>query len=148
MMATREVAVARINTRGLVVGGLVAGLIINISEFILNEPVLGADMRAAMTAHNLPPIGGSAIAVFVTLGFALGLLLVWLYAAIRPRFGPGPKTAAVAGVLVWFLAYFWSTVGFGMMGVFPARLLVIGLVWGFVELIVAALVGGRIYTEA
>ena len=36
---------ARINTRGLVVGGLVAGLIINISEYILNEPVLGAAWR-------------------------------------------------------------------------------------------------------
>jgi len=27
---------------------------------ILNEPVLGTGMAAAMTAHNLPPIGGSA----------------------------------------------------------------------------------------
>jgi hypothetical protein len=142
-----EAGVASINTRGLVVGGLVAGLIINLSEFILNGPVLGADMMAALTARNLPPIGGSAIAVFVALGFVLGVLLVWLYAAIRPRFGPGPKTAAIAGVLVWFLAYFWSTVGFGMMGVFPSRLLVIGLVWGLVELILAALVGGRLYSE-
>jgi len=143
-----EVGVAAINTRGLIVGGLVAGLIINVSEYVLNEPVLGADMMAAMAAHNLPPIGGSAIAVFVIMGFALDLLLVWLYAAIRPRFGPGPKTAATAAAVVWFLAYFWSTVGFGMMGVFPARLLLIGLVWGLVELFVAALVGGRLYSEA
>jgi len=127
---------------------LVAGLIINISEYILNEPVLGADLAAAMTALNLPPVGGSAIAVFVSLGFVLGLLLVWLYAAIRPRFGPGPKTAAIAAVTVWFLTYFWSTVGFGVLGVFPARLLVIGVVWGLVELIVAGLVGARLYSEA
>lgn len=139
---------ASINTRGLVVGGLVAGFIINLSEFILNGPVLGADMMAALTARDLPPIGGSAIAVFIALGFVLGVLLVWLYAAIRPRFGPGPKTAAIAGVVVWFLAYFWSTVGFGMMGVFPARLLLIGLAWGLVELILAALAGGRLYSEA
>lgn len=39
---------ASINTRGLVVGGLVAGLIINLSEFILNGPVLGADMMALL----------------------------------------------------------------------------------------------------
>ena len=67
---------ARINTRGVVVGGLVAGLIINVSEYILNEPVLGARMVAALTAHNLPPVGGNAIAVFVILGFVLGLVLV------------------------------------------------------------------------
>ena len=139
---------ASINTRGVVVGGLVAGLIINVSEYILNEPVLGARMMAELTAHNLPPVGGSAIAVFVILGFVLGLVLVWLYAAIRPRFGAGPKTAAIAGVLVWFLDYFCGSVVLGALGLFPTQLILIGLVWGLVELIVAALVGGRLYSEA
>jgi hypothetical protein len=140
--------VANINTRGLVLGGLVAGLIINISEFVLNRPVLGVDMPAAITALNLPPNGRGAIAVFVVLGFVLGLLLVWLYAAIRPRFGPGPRTAAIAAVVVWFLSYFWSTIGFGVLGVFTTRLLVIGVVWGLVELLVAGLVGARLYSES
>jgi len=150
MTATRneEVAVARINTRGVVVGGLVAGLIINVSEYILNEPVLGARMLAELTAHNLPPVGGSAIAVFVILGFVLGLVLVWLYAAIRPRFGAGPKTAAIAGAMVWFLDYFCGSIVLGALGLFPTQLILIALIWGFVELIVAALVGGRLYTEA
>ena len=139
---------ARINTRGVVTGGLVAGLIIDISEYILNEPVLGASMAAALAVHNLPPIGGNAIAVFTILGFLLGIVLVWLYAAIRPRFGPGPKTAVRAGVAVWFLAYFWGAISFAVLGVFPARLLTIGLLWGLVELIVAGLVGGRLYSEA
>jgi hypothetical protein len=143
----QEAVVASINIRGVVVGGLLAGLIINISEYILNEPVLGTRMAAAMTAHNLPPIGGSAIAVFVILGFVLGLLLVWLYAAIRPRFGPGPTTAAIAGVLAWFLAYFWTLVSLGVLGLFPWGLLSIALVWGLVELVAAALAGGRLYTE-
>ena len=139
---------ASINTRGVVVGGLVAGLIINISEYILNEPVLGSDMAAAITAHNLPLIGGSAIAVFVILGFVVGLALLWLYAAIRPRFGAGPKTAAIAAMVVWFLDYFCGAVGFGVLGLFSTRLIVIALVWGLVELVVAALVGARLYSEA
>src|SRR5437667_4515115 len=46
-----------------------------------------------------------AIGVFVIGGFVLGVLLVWLYAAIRPRFGPGPKTSLIAGLVLWFLAY-------------------------------------------
>jgi hypothetical protein len=127
---------------------LLAGLIINISEYILNEPVLGARITAALAVHNLPPIGGNAIAVFLVLGFVLGILLVWLYAAMRPRFGPGPKTAARAGVVVWFLAYFFSSIGFSVLGVLPAQLLTIALLWGLVELIVAGLVGGRLYSEA
>jgi hypothetical protein len=148
MMAAREVAVARINARGVVVGGLVSGLIINVSEYILNEPVLGARMAAMLTAHNLPLIGGKAIAVFVILGFVLGLVLVWLYAAIRPRFGAGPKTAAIAGAVVWFLDYFCGSVVLGALGLFPTQLIFIALVWGLIELIVAALVGGRLYSEA
>ena len=139
---------ARINTRGVVVGGLAAGLIINISEYILNEPVLGAQMAASLTAHNLPPIGGNAIAVFLVLGFVLGLVLVWLYAAIRPRFGAGPRTAAIAGVVVWFLDYVCGAVGFGALGLFSQRVILIALVWGLIELVLAALVGGRLYSEA
>ena len=139
---------ANINTGGVVVGGLVAGLVINVSEYVLNEPVLGAQFAAALTAHNLPPIGGSAIALFLTYGFALGLVLVWLYAAIRPRFGPGPKTAAVAGLAVWFLAYVTSMLNVGAIGLLPTQLLVIALMWGLVELILAAIVGAWLYSEA
>jgi len=139
---------AGINTRGVIVGGLAAGLVINISESILNVPVLGAELEAAMAARNLPPVSGAAVAVFLVLGFVLGILLVWLYAAMRPRFGAGPGTATIAAVVVWFLAYFWSTIGMGVTGMFPARLLVIGVVWGLVELLIAGLVGGRLYSEA
>lgn len=139
---------ASINTRGVVVGGLVAGLVINVSEYILNEPVLGAEITSALSAHNLPPVSGGAIAWFLTYGFALGIVLVWLYAAIRPRYGPGPKTAACAGTAVWFLAYVTASLNFGVIGLLSARLLIIALIWGLVELIVAGIVGGRLYSEA
>ena len=139
---------ANINTRGVVLGGLIAGLVINISEYILNEPVLGAQFAAVMTAHNLPPVSGNAIVLFLIYGFALGLALVWLYAAVRPRFGPGPKTAAIAGAAVWFFAYFTGALNFGAIGLLPTGLLLIGLLWGFVELVIAALVGGWLYSEA
>ena len=135
-----------INTGGVVGGGLVAGLVINVSEYILNELVLGTAFAAAMAAHNMPPIGGSAVALYLAYGFALGVVLVWLYAAIRPRFGPGPKTAAVAGVAVWFLAYVTSMVS--SMGLMSAHMIVITLMWGLVELVLAALVGAWRYAEA
>ena len=90
----------RINTKGVIFGGLLAGLIINISETILNLPVLGADLEAALKALNLPPVGGGAIGVFILGGFGLGVLLVWLYAGMRPRFGAGPSTAIKAAMAV------------------------------------------------
>jgi hypothetical protein len=34
---------------------------------------------------------------FNATGFLIGIFAIWLYAAIRPRHGPGPKTAVCAG---------------------------------------------------
>ena len=136
-----------INTARVVIGGIVAGLVINVSEFILNMVVLGADMNTAMTRLNLPPFGGQAITVFVVLGFALGIGTVWLYAAIRPRYGPGPKTALCAGAAVWFFAYFYSGVGIMVMGVFPGRMMAIGMIWGLGEMLLASVAGASLYRE-
>jgi hypothetical protein len=93
-------------------------------------------------------MGGGVIATFILLGFVVGVALVWVYAAIRPRLGPGPKTAATAGVLVWLLAYVYSGVAFCVLGLMTSRLLIIGLIWGLVELIVAGIAGAWLYSEA
>jgi hypothetical protein len=137
----------RINLARVVLGGLLAGLVINIGESVLNGWLLADEMNAAMARLNLPPVGGTAIAVFVIMGFALGISTVWLYAAIRPRYGAGVTTAICAGETVWFLAYVYPSVGFAMMGLFPTRLVIIGIVWGMVELLLAAVAGAWVYKE-
>lgn len=136
-----------INWSRVIAGGLVAGLILNIGEYLLNEPILGEEWAAAMAALNAQPVGGAAIAWFLVLGFLLGIAMIWLYAAIRPRLGAGPKTAICAGLTVWFFAYFWSSMGILVMGLFPSSLIWISLVWGLVELPVAALLGAYLYQE-
>jgi len=138
---------SRINMRRVILGGIAAGVVINVGESILNLVVLGADMEAAMARLNLPPIGGQAIGVFVFMGFVVGILTTWLYAAIRPRFGPGPKTAMCAGAIAWFFAYFYSGLGMVVMGMFTARLMTIAVAWGLVEILVAAVVGAALYKE-
>lgn len=138
---------SRINTQRVILGGIVAGIVINVGESILNLVILGADMEAALARLNLPPIGGQAIGVFVFMGFVVGILTTWLYAAIRPRFGPGPKTAMCAGAIVWFFAYFYSGLGMVVMGMFTARLMTIAVAWGLVEILVAAVVGAALYKE-
>jgi hypothetical protein len=137
-----------INLGRVVIGGLVAGLVMNVGEYILNEPLLGADLTAALAERNLPPVGGGAIGVFVTMTFAFGILLVWLYAAARPRLGAGPKAAVTIGVVFWFLAYFGPLVAMNVMGLLPGRLAMIGAVWGLVEVPLAALAGAWMYREA
>jgi hypothetical protein len=86
--------------------------------------------------------------VYVVMVFVLGIAIVWLYAAIRPRFGPGPKTAALTGLIVWFLIWLWSFGGAAMWGFFPGDLVLIIVFWGLVEVVLAALAGGWLYREA
>ena len=145
---TTEVLVGHINMTRVVLGGLLAGLVINISEFVLNAIVLEADLNAALARMNVPPVSTNAIAVFLLMGFVLGIACVWIYAAIRPRFEPGASTAAVAGVLVWFLAYFYASIGFAVMGLFPWRMVTIAVIWGLFELVIATVAGAWVYQEA
>ncbi|NIN71060.1 MAG: hypothetical protein GTO46_03805 [Gemmatimonadetes bacterium] len=138
----------RINVLRVVLGGLLAGLVINVSESILNLLVIADSMELAMREYNMAPPGGSTVAIYMVVGFLLGIVTIWIYAAIRPRFGPGPKTAVLAGFVVWLLAYFWRLLDIGLTGLFDPGLLVLPAAWGLVEIVIAALAGGWLYQEA
>jgi hypothetical protein len=137
----------KINHGRVFLGGLLAGVVFNIGEFILNEPILGEQWIAAMQDLNRPPIGGSQIAWFVIMGFAYGIAAVRLYAAIRPRFGPGPRTAIRAGLALWFLIW---VLGFGstlITNLYPKGLVLTSILWGLFEAPIATLVGAWVYRE-
>jgi hypothetical protein len=139
--------VAGIQMGRVIAGGLVAGLIVNIGETILNVPLAGAEMEQALQARNLPPVGGGAIAYFVVMCFVLGILIVWTYAAVRPRLGPGPKTAVIVALLAWFMTLVWSGGTQVAMGILPLNLTLFGLAWGLGEFVIASLAGARLYKE-
>ena len=135
-----------INFGRVILGGLVAGILINISEFILNTVVLKADMETAMKAlGKTVPMGGGTIAVWLILGFVMGFVSVWLYAAIRPRYGAGVATAVRAGVCIWFLGSVVCTVIMVNMGLFPFSVLPVG--WELAQGILATILGAWFYKE-
>lgn len=138
----------RINLGRVAIGGILAGLIINIGEFILNGVLLEDEMNAAMAALNKPPVDQSMIVWFVLFGFGLGFMLVWTYAAIRPRFGAGIKTAICASTLVWGLAYLYPNLFMIIINLFPRGMMVMATVWGLIEIVVAGVAGAWAYKEA
>ncbi|HEY3171411.1 MAG TPA: hypothetical protein VGK86_02440 [Thermoanaerobaculia bacterium] len=141
----------RINWGKVFLGGLLAGVVINVGEFLFHAVLFKDQMAEAMRALGKDPatvMTGSAVLIWNILGFLTGIAAVWLYAAIRPRHGAGPKTAAIAGVGAWFIGRFLGALGEMNMGVFPQSIILIGLVWGLVEFIVATLAGGWFYKEA
>jgi hypothetical protein len=136
-----------INVKRWLLGGIAAGIVMWLLEGVASMFYI-ADMEAAMQAHNLSmEMSGGMILMTVLVSLISGWILVFLYAAVRPRFGPGPKTAVIAALALWIGGYLLSLIGYHMMGLFPAGLLVL---WGFValvEIVIAALVGGMIYKE-
>ena len=137
-----------IDLKRVILGGLLAGLVLNVADFLLYGMYLSADFDAAMQALGKEPAGGSMIAWWVALDFLWGILLVYLYAAIRPRFGPGPQTAIRAGLLLWVAAVLFHALGEGAMGLFPQRLYVIGTVASLIYIPIAAVIGAWAYREA
>jgi hypothetical protein len=145
----RKELVMAINTGKVVAGGLVAGVVANAIDFVTNTYVLAADWQGWASAHNVDPAtltSGAVAGTWTAVDFVYGLLLVFTYAAIRPRFGAGVKTAIIAG-LVLFLAPTIVLAGFTQMGMLTPAMYVKGTIGGIVSTLAASVAGAAIYKE-
>ena len=139
-----------INTKKVLFGGFVAGVVMNIIDWVVNVFILGARMKAESDAFKPgladQMMGGKAVVTYIVMDFILGFALVWTYAAIRPRFGPGVKTAVYAAVLFWILAGIFLS-GYLHMGMMSTGLWMQFAFFGFVNFLLSAWVGARLYSE-
>jgi len=137
-----------INVVRWLAGGIAAAVVIFAVEGVSSVFYLD-QMMASLADHGLGmEMSGSAMAGTVLVSLVSGLVLIFFYAAARPRFGPGPRTAILVAVLLWLGGNLLSLIGYQMVGMYPTGMLVMWGIVGLVEMIVAALVGGWIYKEA
>jgi hypothetical protein len=136
----------RINVGRVILGGVVAAVVIDASE-IVGQFLFQAQAEEVMANLGLAPPTPWVIGIFVVVGFVMGISLVWLYAAVRPRYGAGPKTAIMVALFFWLVAYFLPLLGDNLMGIMPTGMMIAGASWGLVELCVASLAGAWIYKE-
>ncbi len=137
-----------INEKRVVLGGLLAGLVINLIQGVQGFVTM-ADWQVALQSKGLPIAADLlTMVLYLVLGFLIGIVAVWLYAAVRPRLGPGPATAVKVAVAVWLLWYLPATAGYASFGIFPARLLVVTATGGLVNIVLATLAGAWLYREA
>ena len=137
-----------LNYKRILLGGLIAGLVLNMTETFFNLVLFGKEMEATFKAMNLPPLGAGAMVFFTLWGFIQGLLSVWLYAVLRDRFGAGPRTAILVGLVVWVFAWAYPNLSFGFMNMTPWRLVCIGLIWSLIETPATTVLGAWLYREA
>jgi hypothetical protein len=142
-----EAVMGKINLGRVFLGGVVAGLVLCIGEYLCNVVLLRQAWVDAMSALNRSLSGTDYMALYIILTLALGIFSVWVYAAIRPRFGPGVTTAICAGLVVWFLAAFCASVSSLPLNIFPRKLLFYVVLWELFEFPIATVVGAWIYKE-
>jgi hypothetical protein len=138
------------NTTRIITGGIVAGVVLNIIDFVNNSYLMGDRMRAEMEAVA-PSVAermmsSKLIILYLAMNFVLGILLVWLYAAMRPRFGPGLGTALYGALFVWILGgIFYS--GYPLSGMMSGTSYAIASVVAVVNLGLASVAGAWLYRE-
>ena len=136
----------KINFKRVVMGGLLAGLIIEIKEIIL-AVMLTEDWGAALAGIELAEPGLGPMIWFVSSGFILGIVGVAIYAGYRPRCGAGPKTALWAGLTVWFLNNFMGGSGMFFIGMFPMKIFWWQEILSLVFVPLAVIAGAWLYKE-
>lgn len=132
----------------ILLGGLVGGVVFNVVSFALELGVLMEryavlqGMGFFRKEPRLPFIFLWMVALFL-----VSIGLVWLYAAARPRFGPGPGTAVCVGLVAGLIAtippslvtYSWTYTGGCVTGLWALETVV--------GSIAATLAGGWLYKE-
>jgi len=139
-----------INTGRVVAGGVAAGVVLNAVGFVGFNMMLGprfnAEMDAVVPGLSTKMATGAVVGTTVVSQFIIGLLVAWLYAAMRPRFGPGMKTAMYAAFPVWLCGalFYLDNMQSGMMSmtsyIYASLLMLVGLG-------AAAWLAGMMYTE-
>lgn len=124
------------------------GLLAGVVWIVLGSTVtalLARDFAALPNNRLAHPTAGFAV-LNIALDLLEGISLVWLYAVLRPLWGPGPKTAILAALAWWFIVTL-EDVTWCSFGIFPART-VIPLIFGTLPaLVLATLAGARLYRE-
>jgi hypothetical protein len=139
---------SKMNFRRWLLAGLVAGVIMDILGFLIDGIWLKPAWQSGMQSLGLTGFAPSAWAWFNVLGVVNGLMALWVYCGIRPRFGPGLNTAFKAAVVVWIVGALipnLSLMVFG--GLFSHQLAAYTTLGSFIQIVVGVIAGAALYKE-
>ncbi len=140
----------RIHLARVVVGGLLAGSIRLIGGGLTRSLVLAPLFDQEIRQHHpalIPAMEtASAKLGLVVLNLLMGITMIYMYAAMRPRFTTRFATVLSAALPAWLLATLnWFVTAY--MRLFSWRHVVIESVLTLATVLVAVYAGARIYSE-
>ena len=138
----------KINYARVMAGTVVAAAFYFVTDGIIHGAVLGPEHMAAIAAAGKPVTHDpTAYAYFIAFDLGKGFVAVLLYAAARPRFGAGVKTAIWCGFITWF-----ATEALPQIAAMPIPFYEKAFYWKwlgleFVPMVVGAVLGAWVYKE-
>ena len=137
----------KINYGRVILGGVVSGIVATLLDGFSTVVLMGQLVTETMKSLNrTTSMSGPVVLGAILIEFVGGFAAVWTYAAIRPRFGAGARTAAYAGLISWvFVAL--PSIGNTLNGICSPRFTLYSLSYGLVSCVLATIAGAALYKE-
>ena len=130
----------KVNYGRVIAGAILAGSVYFIADAIIHGAFLGGEHMAAIIAAGKPlRHNPSSYVYFAAFDLGKGLVAVLGYAAARPRFGPGVRTAIWAGMLAWF-----ATEALPQIAAMPLPFYEKAFYWKWIGLEILPMAGGAV----
>ena len=138
----------KLNWPRIILGGVVAGIICFVGDGVVHGVLLHERWASIMASMGRKVTEESSHMVYyAAYDLAKALVGVWLYAAIRPRYGAGPRTAVIAAVATWALVIPIALLGLIPSGFFGRKFALLWSIDGLVVMLIAIVIGAWLYRE-
>ena len=144
------IAMKKINFCKVILAGFVAGIAFLFVEVILEgfaKLVLGINEYEIVSKYvEIPPLGVLYhFIVFADL-FCITILIMGVYAAIRPRFSSNITAALTTGLSFWFF-FLLIMISFANVGILKFDIVAPSLIFNLIELPAAVIVASFVYKD-
>src|SRR5262245_1739575 len=140
---------SRIDTKHVLFSGIAAAVLLNACDWVSNNYIVADQWRHFAQTHSVDTFlmsGNGALATQIIVDCGFGFILAWLYAAIRPRLGPGASTAVIAALATFGIANAQMALFGGWLVGWDLYIRTAAL--SLVAMIIAGLAAGWVYKEA
>jgi hypothetical protein len=142
---------SKLNWSRILLGGIVAAIICFFTDGFFHERIVGADWKAIYDNLGIAnPVAHSSVSLvyFAVFELGRGFLCILLYALLRPHCRPGPKTAALAGIVGWIAFSVTGPAQFIPLGFFSNALWLKLGAFHLITSILATIVGAALYKDS
>lgn len=140
-----------INWTRFLIGGVIATVILFLTDGVLHEHILHQDWEAVyeqLGTHEPHTSHGVAVLYFLVFELGRGMIAMFIYVLMRRFYGAGHKTAVLAGVAAWIAFSVTGPSQFIPLGFYSVALWVKAAGFQLATSILAAVAGAAFYKDA